>query len=123
SDAHAVVAVQALGNARFTLMELQQALREPRFHLYLGRKSCPLAAPLDPILCEAGNFQQALDGYAVKPLLIGRNEWQSDERWLKQDELIHYYWEGSVDHFASGEPEFQRDHIQELVRHDSPLSR
>lgn len=121
NDAHAVVALQALENALYSLAELQQALREPQFHLYLGRKACPLSAPLDPVLCETENFQQALDGYILKPLLNGALEWQGDERWLKDDELVHYYWEGSVEHF--GAATYSRERIQELIRHDSPLSR
>lgn len=42
------------------LAPLQQALRQPAFTLYLGRKSCPLAAPLDPRLVTAADTAAAL---------------------------------------------------------------
>ena len=42
------VAVQAHADAPHILQALAQALREPRFVLYLGRKCCPPAAPLAP---------------------------------------------------------------------------
>lgn len=123
SDAHAIVALQALEKARYTLAELQQALREPKFHLYLGRKSCPLSAPLNPMLCEAENFLKALEGYTLMPLLPAKLEWDSDHRWLNDDELFHYCWEGSVEHFAAGLPAFSPDRVREVTRHDAPLSR
>lgn len=42
------------------LAEIGQALRQPVFTLYLGRKSCPLAAPPAPQLVEASGAVQAL---------------------------------------------------------------
>lgn len=42
------------------LPALCAALREPRFALYLGRRSCPLAAPLDPQIVPAGSPAAAL---------------------------------------------------------------
>lgn len=40
--------------------ELAQALERPRYHLYLGRKSCPLALPAQARLLEAPGLAQAL---------------------------------------------------------------
>jgi len=57
------VAVQALPNAPHTLAALAQALREPRFVLYLGRKCCPPAAPLAPQVAEAESAHAALGAY------------------------------------------------------------
>ena len=48
-----LVAVQARDGAIHTLPALAAALREPRFVLYLGRKSCPPAAPLAPRVLPA----------------------------------------------------------------------
>lgn len=45
----------------FDLPALQQALERPKFTLYLGRKSCPLAMPLTPRIITATNIKQALD--------------------------------------------------------------
>ena len=57
------IAVQALAGAPHSLVELAQALREPRFVLYLGRKCCPPAAPLAPQVAEAESAHTALATY------------------------------------------------------------
>ena len=57
------VAVQPLAGAPHTLQDLAQALRQPRFVLYLGRKCCPPAAPLAPTVAEAGSAHEALVAY------------------------------------------------------------
>lgn len=44
------------------LRAVHDALRHPVFPLYLGRKSCPLAAPVDPALTAAETPEQALTG-------------------------------------------------------------
>ncbi|MDD0811736.1 type I-E CRISPR-associated protein Cas5/CasD [Curvibacter sp. RS43] len=48
-----LVALQSRVSADYSLTELQAALREPHFPLYLGRKSCPPAAPLWPQVIDA----------------------------------------------------------------------
>lgn len=64
-NAACLVAVQpkANGSAPHTLDELAEALRAPRFVLYLGRKSCPPAAPLGPTVLEARSAHAALEAY------------------------------------------------------------
>lgn len=57
------VAVQALASAPHGLGALAQALRQPRFVLYLGRKCCPPAAPLAPQVAEADSAHAALTAY------------------------------------------------------------
>jgi CRISPR system Cascade subunit CasD len=57
------IAVQALVGAPRGLTELAQALREPRFVLYLGRKCCPPAAPLAPKVADAESAHAALAAY------------------------------------------------------------
>lgn len=76
NDAHVIVAIHARETANYNLPELRKALLEPHFHLYLGRKSCPLSAPLNPVLCTAENFFDALNSYVVNPLLPGTQEWR-----------------------------------------------
>lgn len=61
-DALSLVAVQLTGDA-WTLEPLQQALQQPRFHLYFGRKSCVPALPLQPQIIEADTLKAALDDY------------------------------------------------------------
>jgi len=141
-DALSLVAVKPLDQAPYTLAMLAEHLREPRFHLYLGRKSCPLAAPLNPCIRSGDSFMQVLDGYSFGALyLSGRTMQQvknelsggrchgrlteksgvvaffskEDERWLSAGrEPVRYYWEGDD---ADLKPQ------QVLTRHDQPLSR
>lgn len=58
-----VVAVQALGGAPHPLTVLALALQQPRYVLYLGRKSCPPSAPLAPELVQADTVCSAFDAY------------------------------------------------------------
>ena len=68
SDALALVAVRALDDAPFSLAEIQEKLLKPVFHLYLGRKSCPLAAPLIPADYRSTNYYAAFKAYQHKPM-------------------------------------------------------
>ncbi len=61
-DAFATCALWSRENAPHTLAELRDALQEPRFVLYLGRKACPLALPLKPELVPAETVEAALAG-------------------------------------------------------------
>ena len=54
----------------FDLPALQQALERPKFTLYLGRKSCPLAMPLTPRIITATSIKQALDTSITRLLPI-----------------------------------------------------
>lgn len=45
----------------FDLEQLQQALKYPKFTLYIGRKSCPLSLPLSPRVINASDLKVALD--------------------------------------------------------------
>lgn len=47
-------------NSPFTLEELKESLEYPAFTLYLGRRSCPLALPLTPILTNSEDPVAAL---------------------------------------------------------------
>jgi CRISPR system Cascade subunit CasD len=49
-------AYAAEAEALWTLENLAEAFRRPRFALFLGRKSCPLSAPLDPRIIEADDL-------------------------------------------------------------------
>lgn len=62
-DAESLIAVQARENPPRTLGELMEALRRPCFVLYLGRKSCPLAAPLHPRVVAAESALAAMRSY------------------------------------------------------------
>ena len=122
TDSVAIVAVRAVDQAAWSLEQLQKALLKPKFHLYLGRKACPLAAPLQPQIVDAEGFLAAFDDYVAKPLLQSRQEWVNDNRYLKPDATCHYYWQGDVADFADQETVPQQA-VHKLVRHDQPLSR
>ena len=62
-DVRYVVVVQPAHAAAPSPEALAEALRRPRFVLYLGRKSCPPAAPLDPWVLEAASAREAIDAY------------------------------------------------------------
>lgn len=49
------------------LSELAEALEQPVFGLYLGRKSCPLAAPLAPKIVSAPDAATALAQLTLPP--------------------------------------------------------
>lgn len=83
-DAASVVAVQVRDGAPYALSDMAQALAKPRFTLYLGRKACPPAVPLNPQIIEAENALTALQAYqqalaerggetarAIKPMVWG----------------------------------------------------
>lgn len=62
-DAACLVAVQPCADAPYPLDVLADVLKAPRYVLYLGRKSCPVAAPLFPRIIDAGSALDALNAY------------------------------------------------------------
>lgn len=62
-DAASLVAVQGRDGAPFALSDVALALAKPRFVLYLGRKACPPALPLNPQIIESENALAALHAY------------------------------------------------------------
>ena len=72
TDALATVALWAkVKQPPYTLDVLAKALHQPRFSLYLGRKSCPLALPLQAQVVQAETLLQAFqtDCFAHWPTL------------------------------------------------------
>jgi len=49
----------------YLLFEFAEALKQPRFTPYLGRKSCPLGLPFSPQLTEAESIGAAFASYPV----------------------------------------------------------
>ncbi len=126
TDAFALVAVRALTGAPFALTAIQTALLEPKYHLYLGRKSCPLAAPLQPqLIIGADNYLFAFNAYQHKPMLptsitTDGGLAKRDYDWLGRPNDRHYYWEGLPEDFSDSLDLSKR---QTRTRHDQPLSR
>lgn len=80
------------------LEELAEALRKPKFVLYLGRKSCPLAWPLSPQHVEASDWMAALAAFdAQQTTQRGAHEmgrsfdvWSAiEQRWFAGREYLH----------------------------------
>ena len=59
-DYRATVAICRLDDNKAALEAIQNALRKPKWTLYLGRKCSALAWPLAPVLIEAPDWQEAL---------------------------------------------------------------
>lgn len=121
-DSLALVAVEALPGAPVDLETLTQALRQPHFPLYLGRKSCPLALPLLPQQVSAATLREAWDGARMPSLLALLDYREPQQSWpSRQDHQffrlgqVRYYWEDGMQ--AGMSPSLER------VRHDQPLSR
>ena len=53
-------------NGHWTLNDLVQSLKNPKFFLYVGRKSCPLAAPMNPRIVKASDPVESFDEVLVK---------------------------------------------------------
>jgi CRISPR system Cascade subunit CasD len=127
SDALALVALRALDDAPFSLAAIKDKLLKPVFYLYLGRKSCPLAAPLSPqLLSEQANFLAAFKAYCHQPLLakakpLDGKPAQADCYWLGINGERQYYWEGTAGDFSDNQDLISRR--QTRTRHDQPLSR
>lgn len=62
-NAAALVAVQIMANAPYSLARLAEALKQPKFVLYLGRKSCPVDMPLHPRVLNAETINTAFANY------------------------------------------------------------
>lgn len=65
-NAACLIALQAFVGAPHALDALADALRSPRFVLYLGRKSCPPAAPLYPKVIDADSAAAAFEVYLAR---------------------------------------------------------
>lgn len=122
-DALAVVALEALAEAPYRLEQLAQALRYPQFPLYLGRKSCPLALPLQPQLLSAEHLLAAFS-QAQWPSLLALSERKPEQAFPSPADrralglwqaLERYYWEPGM--------QFGADPVLQQQRHDQPVSR
>ena len=80
-DAAYVVVLQQIQGAAFTADACRRALLEPAFHLYLGRKSCPLALPLEPTVIEEENIEMVLKKMRFDAPLLGLKQGQRELYW------------------------------------------
>jgi CRISPR system Cascade subunit CasD len=94
-------------NSSYSLAQLMEQLRKPRFTLYLGRKSCPPALPLQPQIVSAPSLKVALEAGVFKDA-----EFLGD---LFSTGLSSVYWE------EDGLSGYIAQHV--ITRRDDPISR
>ncbi len=102
-DALAVIALWLEKEGEYSLDDLQSGLTQPHFHLYLGRKSCPLSIPLKPEKVSTETLKAALDEYMV------------DGNLKKLKKTVYYYWEKTDNMGCNAD-----FHVS---RYDQPISR
>jgi CRISPR system Cascade subunit CasD len=112
-NALATIALWARQGAQWSLESLATALRCPAFVLYAGRKSNPLAVPLNPALVEAESLAEALS--MREPWPLGVETWPRRRRSTSEIvEVAH----DRCDGFPSG-----LQHIQQVIRRDAAADR
>lgn len=63
------IIVIPIGKSAIPLSELKRALEHPHYVPYLGRKSCPLSAPLCPTIEEYESIVQVIKEHKFEPFL------------------------------------------------------
>lgn len=111
-DGYWTVAIRLADSSRWTLAELEAALRRPGFIPYLGRKSCPLAAPLDPRMVTTAGVREALS--QSFPAITSPDLEPDERRRLRLGPEVAYAWEGEGGDITASELRH---------RHDQPLHR
>ncbi len=91
-----VVAVSLNEGSNVSLQQLQKALLQPVYSLYLGRKSCPPALPLMPKIVQGKHLKSVLD--TLFPPLVSE---RSDNYWLGSNGRVTYFWEGESNEFVN----------------------
>lgn len=104
-DAAYTVAICVTDGAPHTMQELAGALQKPAFTLYLGRKSCPLALPLQPQIVSAATLREAITSVAFG------------------DELSCMIATGPTAIFWEEDGESGMERQQVITRRDTPISR
>lgn len=112
-DARYHVVVETTQQAPYSLETLAEALRRPRFTLYLGRKSCPPALPLAPQILTARSALHALN-HATAPPWADLVDHLHPGR-IKTDKAPAIYWEDGMD--------MENLKAQIFITRDEPVSR
>jgi CRISPR system Cascade subunit CasD len=104
-DAAYIIALQVGVDSEFKAEKICKKLSDPEFTLYLGRKSCPLALPLQPKVIKAENVKKVLEEVQLS----------DDLQNVPHSPFVGIYWEDGVE---SG---YESDHV--VTRRDDPISR
>lgn len=120
-DAYAAVALWARTGAPYSLDQLRDRLLAPEFVLYLGRKSCPLALPLMPVIASAESIEAALADFSFATVAkqIWGNDQQTAERVIGKmtEDTPMLFWD------ADAETDIPPDQQASFIRRDTPTSR
>ncbi len=108
-DALYTVAMWALPDAPHSLAALAAALMKPQFMLYLGRKSCPLALPVQAQVVTAEHLAAALSQASFPDQAILKDH-------LKRDSSPTLHWEEGIE-------EHGLTALLTVTRRDQPLNR
>jgi CRISPR system Cascade subunit CasD len=110
NDAVCMVCLKPTEEALYSLNRLKDALQQPVYIPYVGRKSCPLGLPLSPRIEEAPSFEEALrrrpPDRRFLDWIVPRGEGESEVR-------ARFFWEDEEGSEAG----------QILPRRDVPLNR
>lgn len=115
-DALAVVAVATTGDIALPLQDLAKHLKAPHFPLYLGRKSCPLAVPLNPQVNTFSSLKDALDSLD-EVVLPGTVSVKQMAYLLRMEQSPRYYWDEALNADAGLRADMT------LTRNDQPSHR
>lgn len=114
NDARYRIAVTAATDAPFSLDECAEALRRPRLPIYLGRKSCPPALPMQPQIATAGSILDAFIQAKFTDVKSLMSELETD-RYTLPDPSSSLFWEHGMN--SGVEPR------ETFTRYDLPRSR
>ncbi len=117
-----IVIAETATRSDYDLNTIEQALRTPKFLLYLGRKSCPLSLPLVPQTIEATTLEEAF-GHIHLPEPIAEHQRKLFERpFKKEDGTNHIYWD--ISEWTESEVGFCSETIRhQIAVRDMPTSR
>lgn len=95
TDAAATVALAAMADAPFQLQQIADSLKRPALPLYLGRKSCPLAMPLEPRMVRANDLKTAFNTYlpVTEQLKKLTEDLHQYGQGIPGSDHVQYYWE------------------------------
>lgn len=113
NDIYYQIVMSETENAPYSLAQIQQALLNPIFPLYAGRKNSPLSLPLSPILYQ-GTLSEAF--------IFADKHYQECHR---QDPVIDKLVESTANEYY-WEQDNQEDHFKVIkiqLRQDQPISR
>lgn len=118
-DIYCAVALWARREAPYALDALRNALLEPGFTLYLGRKGCPLALPMQPAVVQAEYVEDALAGVSMGNVLKHLAEAEGREESL----LARHFSPAAPLLLWDSDANTRQAPEQTVTRRDTPLSR